>query len=411
MTRYTIARFSAIVAAACVFVAAAGALEAPSAAPELASRSALLLDATSGETLYEKDADLEIPPASLTKLMTMHVTLEAVEAGRVSLDDAVALPRQTWAINQPWGSSLMFLAPGQTVTLRELLLGLAVASGNDAAVAVAIHVGGTVAAFVESMNAAARELGMERTKFVDPSGYSELNMTTAREYARFCAVYVARHPRALVDFHAVKEFSYPKPENLPEAFRDRPRTIAQTNRNLLLGEIDGVDGLKTGYIIESGYNIAITGERSGSRFIAVLLGGPGSSSSQGGRIRAEDAGKLISWAFDSFRTIRPEIERLEPARIYKGAAKTVALESAGPLAFAAPSDRAKTVAYDVVRKPAVIAPVAKGNVLGEIVFSDEKGELKRVPLVAAADVERGNFFRRAADAVALFFLKLFGKIS
>lgn len=235
-------------------------------------------------------------------------------------------------------------------------------------------------------------------------------MTTPREFAKFCALYIAEHPQALEDFHSVREFSYPKPENLPEAFRDRPQTIAQTNRNLLLGNVEGVDGLKTGYIIESGYNIAITALRNGTRFIAVLLGGPGASSSQGGRIRADDAGTLINWAFEHYRTIRPQIEQLRPARVWKGNIKTVPLEPQGGLAFTAPTDRAGSVSFTVLRNPEAIAPIQKGSVLGEIVFSDSVGELRRVPLVATEDVGRGNFFRRAADSIILFFLKLFGKI-
>jgi len=380
-------------------------------APELASRAAILIDATTGTVLFEKNADLEIPPASLTKLMTIHVTLAEAAAGRLRLDDVVRFGREAWAVNQPWRSSLMFLAPGQTVSLHELLLGLAVSSGNDAAIAVASHVSGSVEKFVELMNEETRAIGLEATRFVEPSGISEKNMTTAREFAEFCRYYLERNPRALSEYHSVKEFAYPKPENVPQAFRDSPGTIVQYNRNLLLGEIEGVDGLKTGFIVESGYNIALTAERGGTRLLAVLLGGPGASSTRGGRIRADDGGRLLSWGFERFRTIRPEIERLEDATIWKGTKRRVALEAGARLEFTASPDRAREISYAVTRMEGITAPVAKGARLGELVFSDGSGPLKSVPLVAAEAVELGNPFRRFADSIALFFLRLFGKIS
>lgn len=380
------------------------------AAPDLLSRSAVLMDATTGALLYQKDADTVIPPASLTKLMTIHLVLEEVAAGHVSLDDRVALPRETWAARQPWGSSLMFLAPGQIVTLREILLGLAVASGNDAAVAAAIHVAGSVEAFVERMNTEAQKLGLGRTHFVDPSGYSEFNLTTANDFTAFCRMYLKRHPQSLIEFHSVREFAYPQPHNLPEAFRDKPGTVIQNNRNLLLGEIEGVDGLKTGYIIESGYNIALTAKRGETRLLAVLLGGPGSSSAQGGRVRAEDGGKLLNWGFDHFRTIRPVVERLQPIRIWKGSRNQVNLTPADSLEFTAGNDRAATITWQLRHNPVIVAPVAAGDILGELVFSDQFGELRRVPLAAVDAVPRGNFFKRALDGITLFFLKLFNRL-
>ncbi len=384
--------------------------ESEIAGPGVASRSAVLLDATTGALLYEKSADTVIPPASLTKLMTMHLVLEDVAAGRLSLDDRVALPRETWAARQPWGSSLMFLAPGQRVTLREVMLGMAVASGNDAAVAAAIHTAGSVAAFVERMNAEARALGLARTHFVDPSGYSEFNLTTARDFAAFCKIYLGRHPETLSEFHAVREFAYPQSSNLPESFRDKPGTVIQNNRNLLLGEVEGVDGLKTGYTPESGYNIVLTARRGETRLLAVLLGGPGANSAQGGRVRAEDGGRLLDWGFAHFRTIRPVVEHLDPIRVWKGARNEVALVPTEPLEFTAGNDRADTVTWELRRNPAPIAPLAAGDVLAELVFSDQFGELRRVPLAAAAEVRPGNIWKRALDSVALFFLRLFGKI-
>jgi D-alanyl-D-alanine carboxypeptidase (penicillin-binding protein 5/6) len=386
--------------------AAAAALASP---PGIVSRSAVLLDIATGTALFEKDADAVIAPASLTKLMTMHLVEEAVAAGRASYGDFVDLPPETWAVNQGWGSSLMFLGPGQKVTLGELMLGLAVASGNDAAIAVAIHLSGSVPAFVAAMNHEAAAIGLKATRFVEPSGYSEKNLTTAREFAAFCRYYLQRHPDSLARFHSVRSFAYPQPANLPEAFRDKPGTVVQSNRNQLLDSVPGVDGLKTGFIVEAGYNIALTADRGGTRLLAVLLGAPGASAAEGGKVRGADGANLLEWGFANFRTIRPELVRLEPSRVWMGTADRVDLVPTAGLEFTAASDRALAVAWRIERTPGLKAPIAAGQTLGSLVFSDERGELSRVPLAAAADVAAGPWYKRAVDAVAIWFLELFGR--
>ncbi|MDR2370528.1 MAG: serine hydrolase, partial [Treponema sp.] len=229
--------------------------------PGAVSRSAVLVDGETGTVLYSKNPDDEIPPASLAKLMTMHIALSETAAGRASLDETVAVTPESWARNQPAGSSLMFLAPGQTVSLRVILLGLAVSSGNDAAAAAALHFAPTVRDFAGMMNMEARRMGLIKTRFVEPSGISEDNVTTAGEFVLFCREYIRLHPEALAEFHSVPEFAYPLASNAGAAFRDKPGTIVQQNRNTLLKTFPGVDGLKTGYIDESGYNIALTAER------------------------------------------------------------------------------------------------------------------------------------------------------
>jgi len=374
--------------------------------PQVLSRSGILLDAETGTVLFEKDADLPIPPASLTKLMTMHVVLAEVAAGRASLDDIVALPPAAWAINQSPGSSLMFLAPGQIVSLREILLGLSVASGNDAAVALALHVAGDVPDFTARMNAEARRLGLSRTRFAEPAGISEFNTTTARDFAFFARQYVLMHPDTLRDYHSVREFSYPQPHNLPPAFQDQPRTVFQYNRNLLLDSVAGVDGLKTGYIIESGYNIALTAQRDGTRLIAVLLGGPGSGSAQGGRFREQDGGSLLDWGFDHFRTLRPVVAHLDPVQVYKGRRSELDLVLAEAPAFTLRTDRGGSLGWRIDLNEPFVAPIQKGAVLGQLVFYDTIGEVRRVALQASESVVPGGFFRRLFDSIRLLFRSL-----
>jgi D-alanyl-D-alanine carboxypeptidase (penicillin-binding protein 5/6) len=359
------------------------------------------MDAGTGTVLYEKNADEPIPPASLTKLMTAHIALREAAAGRVSLDEKAQPPRESWAINQPPRSSLMFLAAGQQVSLRELLLGLAVPSGNDAAVAVALRLAPTVADFVDLMNGEARRLGFSVTHFTEPSGISEYNMTSAREFARFCQYYLELYPQAPREFHSVPEFAYPKPENVAQQYRERPGTIVQYNHNTLLKDFPGVDGLKTGYIDEAGYNIALSAEREGTRFILVLLGAPAARG--GDRTRDEDGRKLLAWAFDQYRTIRPLIPSPEPARLWKGRQREVLPIIAEAPDFTGPRDRGQQLYLATEIVDPLIAPLAAGEQVGTLILSDDYGELRRIPLLAAEDYGEGGFFRRLWDSVQLFF--------
>ena len=370
-------------------------------APEITSQSAVLVDTATGTVLYAKNPGDEIPPASLTKLMTMHLAQSAVSAGRASLDELVPIGTESWAQSQPHRSSLMFLAPGQIVTLREILLGLAVSSGNDAAVAVALRLAPSVRDFATLMTWEARRMGLAKTSFVEPSGISEHNITTAAEFTAFCLEYLRQHPQSLAEYHSVGEFAYPKAENVAEAFRDSPNTIVQANRNSLLQTFPGVDGLKTGYIDEAGYNIALTAQRGGTRFLTVILGAPARPG--GDRIRDRDGERLLSWAFDNFRTVRPVVGPLEPARLWKGKTKWAALRPEGPLDFTSPLDRAHTIKYAVEADDPLIAPLPASYPAGWLVLSDDEGELHRVRLFTEQAYQRGNIFKRIWHSIVLFF--------
>lgn len=378
---------------------------------EVRSKSAILLDASTGTVLFEKNADEPIPPASLTKLVTMHIAFQDIAMGKVQLDDIVPIPRAAWAINQSWGSSLMFLGPGQRVTLRELLLGLAVCSGNDAAVAIALYLSPSIQAFADRMNQEVQRLGLTHTHFVEPAGISEHNVTTAREFAAFCRFYITEHPEALFSFHSVREFAYPKAENVAEAYKDNPRTIVQTNRNLLLDTLEGVDGLKTGYIVESGYNIALTAKRGDTRFLAVLLGGPGRSSLHGGQIRAEDGAKLIEWGFANYKTLHLAFNPLPQPRIWKGTVNKATLlisgasasRQANEIAFTAEKQRGIELQQKVELFEPLIAPIEAGSIVGQLIISDASGTLQKIPLTVEQTIPRGNLFKRLLDSVLLGF--------
>jgi D-alanyl-D-alanine carboxypeptidase (penicillin-binding protein 5/6) len=381
-----------------VFLSAGFAFSQNIDAPDIRAKAAVLLDATTGEVLYSKNPDEEIPPASLTKLMTIHLALEKVSRGEIALNEEVELPPESWWMNQPPRSSLMFLNEDQQVTLKELLLGLAVPSGNDAAVAVAHYASGGVEAFVEDMNREAEALGLTKTRFVEPSGVSEHNFTTAMEYAQFCRAYINFHPEVMSEFHSVKAFTYPKVTNYPPYWISKKDEITQYNNNTLLGTL-GVDGLKTGYIDESGNNIALTAEQNGTRFIAVLLGFPTA------QMRTEDGKLLLSWAFDNYKTVKPAMDSFPVINVWKAAANQAEIIPMTSLNFTAQTNRAESLQWAITIDEPIIAPLPAGSVVGNIVFYDSQGELNRVPMITKNAVEEGNIFKRIWHSIKLFFMK------
>jgi D-alanyl-D-alanine carboxypeptidase (penicillin-binding protein 5/6) len=219
------------------------------------SRAAMCINLETGQVYYAQHQDVAVPPASLTKIMSMFVALDAVRASKVSLTDRVRISRRAAAT----GGSTMDLRRGERVPLMQLLTGMAVASGNDAAMSVAEHVGGSVAGFVARMNGKARSLGMRNTVFRNPTGLPAAGQqTTARDMATLARAYLRSHPSVRY-IHSLPFFRY------------RGRTFSATN-SLLDGGMPGVDGLKTGWTVASGYNIVVTATRGGKRLLAVVLG-------------------------------------------------------------------------------------------------------------------------------------------
>ncbi|MDR2943191.1 MAG: D-alanyl-D-alanine carboxypeptidase [Treponema sp.] len=372
-------------------------------APEIVSVSAVLIDAQTGALLYSKNPDEEISPASLTKLMTLHLLMKEIEEGRASYDEIIPITGKSWAQSQPPRSSLMFLAPGQTVTLREIMMGLAIPSGNDAAMAAALRFAPSMEDFAVLMTEEARRMGLAVTRFTEASGISEYNMTTAAEFAFFCRQYIKLHPQSLKDFHSVPVFSYPLADNVPPALRGNPQTITQYNRNSLLKTFPGVDGLKTGYIDEAGYNIALTAQRNSTRFIAVILGAPANPG--GSRIRDEDSTRLLTWAFENFKTVRPVINMIENVRLWKGKANSAELQLSQSADFTSPVGRADNLWYEIIIPKPLTAPLTAGAHAGWLVFYDEHGELSRTPLVTARPYAKGNIFKRLWHSILLLFNK------
>jgi D-alanyl-D-alanine carboxypeptidase (penicillin-binding protein 5/6) len=246
--------------------------------------AAIVVNAADGHVLYEQNADMPIPPASITKILTLYLVYEAIHEGRAHPWSMV--PISTSAATT--GGTRMLIRAGTQVPLQELIKGMAVDSGNDACVAAAEHVAGSVAEFVARMNHRAAELGMTHSHFENPHGLpAGGQFTTARDMARLSLAYLRRFPESL-DIHSMRCYTYNR--------------VTQVNRNRLLGSCPGVDGIKTGWIVASGYNLVATAKRGDARLITVVMGAPTPAA------RLEQSRSLIEAGFQAFAAGAPAID-------------------------------------------------------------------------------------------------------
>jgi D-alanyl-D-alanine carboxypeptidase (penicillin-binding protein 5/6) len=377
--------------------------------PSLNAKAAMVIDAATGSILLAKNPDLAIPPASLTKLLTLHIVYEEIAAGRLSKDELVTIDKRDCSPYIPYGSSLMYLRPGMKVSILDLMRGAAVVSGNDAAFALARRISGSNEAFARRMNAEVSAMGFTHMFFVESSGLSELNFVTAREFALFCRRYLELHPESISELHSLHYIEFPRPEHQTTDFKPAGRII-QYNRNDLVLGYEGCDGLKTGYIIESGYNLAATAMRGGTRFILVTLGGNGEGSPWGGaQQRSRDGAVLLDWCFGNFVTMEPGVPPIPPPRTWFGVRSRIELVPASRLAVTLTKAQAPGLALRLEVPASIDAPVSKGQRIGEALYSSGGVVLRRVDLVAAEDLPRGNFLVVIRDSIAKFFAVLFGR--
>lgn len=382
---------SALIVLALVFTLFAPVAAAP--APfTVDGKAGVLMDARSGQVLVNVNGDQPIVPASLAKVMTMRLAMQALKDGRVKPGDPVRVSRNAWY--QAVGGSGMFLQVDTQVPFGELLKGIAIVSGNDACVAVAEHLGGSVDGFVAMMNEEAKKLGLASARFVDPHGLSPDNRISPLDMVRLARAYVNDFPDAL-QLHSTTSYTY--------------NGITQYNRNGLLGTFQGADGLKTGYIDEAGYNLVATAKRNEMRLIAGVFGVPGKSEAEGSARREAEAAKLLTYGFARFATVEvlKGRESFGPIPVYKGAAREVRAAVGGPLVLTVARGLEGKIAQAPALPRQLTAPVNKGQRLGELVLSAEGNELARVPLLAQEEIGRGGFFRVLWDSIRLFFRGLF----
>ncbi len=356
--------------------ALAGSFASPLAAFESRGSTALVVDHTTGLTLYAKNADAPLPPASMSKLMTLFMLFEALRDGQVTLDSEFIISARA----QEMGGSRMFLEAGKRVAVRDLILGIVVQSGNDACVVVAENLLGSEEAFAAAMTKRARELGMNETTLKNSSGWPEPgHVMSAEDLVTLSRSIIDEFPEQYAHF-AETEFTW--------------NGIAQQNRNPLLSAGLGVDGLKTGHTAEAGYGLAGSAVQDGQRVVFVVSGLDSIAE------RTAESAEIVNWAFGAFETLRffEAGEVVTEAEVWLGAADRVPLVAPAALQMLAPRGlRAETRARVVYDGP-VEAPVAAGQTLGRLVVEAPGLAPASFDLVAGADVARGGIGVRIETA-------------
>ncbi|OQY35082.1 MAG: hypothetical protein B6241_02875 [Spirochaetaceae bacterium 4572_59] len=366
----------------------------------ISAQSAVLMDYETGRILYEKDGNVPIPPASMAKVMTLYLTYDAIREGRLEKERIITIDEVGSSFSRPPRSSLMLLEEGQEVSVLGLMEGLAIASGNDAAYALADLIGPGVDAFVDKMNRKAEELGLRETCFVDPDGWSEYNLVTAEEYALLARHYIQDYPEALVELHSVPYLVYPLPDNMPEdrSFRIKvPRK--KNNTNKLLGSYEGIDGLKTGYIDESGFNFSATARRQDTRLISVIMGIRRESYFQGLLRRAEESASLLDYGFDNYKSEELAEPVLPELRVWMGSeTDLVPIVPEGAAALLREGELCSV--YSMVSlEQQITAPVLSDDIIGSIRYYIGSVLLDEVPVHAGRNIPEGNFFQKLRDRV------------
>ena len=358
--------------------------------PQLGAKAYLLVDADSGAVLAEHNADMPLPPASLTKMMTSYVLATEINEGRVANSDMVAVSENAWSQNPIFaGSSLMWIEPGKDVSIEDLQRGIIISSGNDATVAVAEHLAGSEAVFTEMMNTHAEKLGMVDTYYVNSHGLPHPDhVTTARDLATLAKAMIKDHPEQYA-IYKEREFTY--------------NDIKQYNRNSLLAEDPTVDGLKTGHTQEAGYCLVASAERRDMRLITVVMG----TRSTGAR--KNDTRSLLNYGFRFFETgtLFEAGQELDKPRIWKGQQDYVPVGILEETVLTLPRGKKKHLATSVEMQKDIEAPIAVGDELGTVIMSLDGETVYRGPVVALAAVEPGGFFARLWDMVLMWIASLF----
>lgn len=355
---------------------------------EVEAKAAVLLDFESGQVLFSKSPQDTHAPASLVKIMTMYVAFDQIRAGRIKLQDITKVSEKAWRMT----GSKMFLEPNEEVTIEQLLMGIAVVSGNDACVALAEALAGTEAAYVQWMNAKAQAMNLN-LQFVDVHGLSEQNSITAQDIAFLTRSYLKDNPDA-IKYHQQTSFSYQP--------RSSKQPIIQANRNGLLRSYDGADGLKTGHLQVAGFNLVGTAVQNNRRLISVILGATSESK------REQETTTLLNYGFRSFDLVN--ISRLledKTTKVYKGKEGQVGMTITEPM-ITVPKGIEKSVSVGLQTRE-LEAPVLKGSQVGVLSIYVEDQLTKQVPLLAAEEVARGNWLKIFWDSVTIFFKNLIKK--
>lgn len=356
--------------------------------PEIAARQYILVDLASQRVLAERDADAQADPASLTKLMTAYLAFNAIRDGKLTLQQEVPVSMRAWA-ERKGGGSLMFIDTTMHPKVEELLRGVIVQSGNDASVALAEAVGGTLENFVEMMNRQAQAWGLSNTQFRNVTGLTESgHHSSARDVATIAAKIIAEHPQFYA-LYSTRQYTYNR--------------IKQDNRNLLLGRDPSVDGMKTGYTEAAGYCLVASAQRetpSGKRRLLSVVMGTASREA-----RAAESQKLLNWGYSAWDALRlfEAGAAVATVPVWKGATREVRLGTPEAIVVTLPKGEGGKLQTTIERTDPLVAPLVAGQRVGTLKVATASGApVAAIPLTALEPVALAGVFGRAWDAIRLW---------
>ncbi len=359
------------------------------AAPNINAKAYILIDADSGRVIVEKEADTHLPPASLTKLMSLYIISSALKSGAVHWDDKVKISSKAWKAE----GSRMFVKVNEEVPVHDLFRGVIVDSGNDATIALAEYIAGAEDVFANMMNTQAKQLGMNNSHFTDSTGLpNPAHFSTPRDFSILAQAYIKAFPE---DYHFFSEkwFTY--------------NGIRQPNRNRLLWRYPDSDGLKTGHTKEAGYCLIGSAKKNGMRLISIVMG------SRSDLVRTEESIRLLNYGFRFYEThkLYGGKEPVTEARVWKGSKKEVPLGLAEDLYLTVAASQAKNVQKIITVNSPLKAPIEKGQAYGTVTVSINNQILASKPLVALESDPKGSLFRSMADSVSYTFHRVFSRSS
>lgn len=371
---------------------------APAQAPQLqtTAKVAYLLDLSSGAVLFEKNADMRMPPASMAKMMTTEVAFELIDRGELPLGKMCTVRPETWRRwHGPAAGSTMFLSANEQVSVENLLHGIVTLSGNDASVVLAECIAGSEVAFVAQMNALAKQLGLKNSQFGNSNGWPDEGRTyvTARDLATLARASIERHPKLYKQFYGQPSFTWGKTLGSGQ-------NITQGNRNPLLGKVQGADGLKTGHTEEAGYGFTGSAEQNGRRLIEVVAGMDNWDE------RVREATNLISWGFAAWQA-KPLFAagaKVGSAQVQLGGDSEVDLVAPRNIAVTLPAGLTGQTRLTVRYQGPLKAPIKKGAHVADLLIHTGNTPPQVMPLVAGSDVGEAGFFGRMWTG----FKQLFG---
>lgn len=340
------------------------------------ARSAILIDASTGKIIYEKNIHDKLPPASVTKVMTMLLAMEAIDKGQIALDDKILISERAASM----GGSQLYLEPGEEKAVDQLLKGIAVASANDACIAMGEHISGTEEMFVKRMNEKAKELGMKDTQFMNTNGLPQEGHHTS-------AYDIALMSKELLKYPKIHDYLSIWMTTMKVGIASKRETNLQlTNTNKLIRFYPGANGIKTGYTSNAKYCLSASATKNGLTLIAVLLGSPTS------KIRFAEAKKLLNYGFSSYSSVilAKKNQRIDEVVVEKGKeAKINAIVKEDVSVLVKKGDE-KSVSKEVILPKSIKAPFKEGTKVGEIILAKDGQEVGRVDLITEKGVEKAS---------------------